>query len=649
MLTPDGKACAGAKLFTMKLKNANPRSEEDVGVKQIGTTGADGQFRVTAEVSPALGRNYVVAYGEGFGVDFLELRDKPPADNVTLKLVKDQPITGRIVDTEGKPVVGNKVGVGAIYVPRGEKLDDYLTGWKKNWSDIVSTPDKRLYLPLDAITGAATTDKDGRFKLTGAGVERIVHLSIRGNGIARSTPYVITRANFDPKPYNDAALNREPPQFRIKGQTPILYAPDFTFVAEAAKVIEGVVKDAATGKPLADVSVHTSFGFGDGVSAKTGKDGKYRLEGLPPDKAYQVYANPPENSTYLRRGVSVEDVPGNKPIRIDIALVKGVVVTGRVIDKQTGKGVAAGIRFAPLPKNPYIDKPGYDGYKRDRTMQGVDADGYFRVVTIPGPSLLMIQVHGGEKANGVELSPYMQAVPDPDHKELFQYDKDEEYWIFTAAGGGLEFLGIENVVKVVDLKENGGEVKIELTVERGRTAKIALQDADGKPLAGVVASGVTAHWPITYKLSEPTATVFALDPKKPRRLVFLHPEKKLGGTAIVRGDEKEPVVVKLAPLGTVTGRFVDTDGVPLAGATVSVHSSDRTAEELYRQVALTVPEVKTDKDGRFTLPDVVPGVKFGVNTRKGNTYYVGEPRIGLKEVAPGKTLDLGERKLKPQR
>jgi hypothetical protein len=149
-------------------------------------------------------------------------------------------------------------------------------------------------------------------------------------------------------------------------------------------------------------------------------------------------------------------------------------------------------------------------------------------------------------------------------------------------------------------------------------------------------------------LSEPTATVFALDPEKPRRLVFLHPEKKLGGTAVVRGDEKEPVVVKLAPLGTVTGRFVDTDGVALAGATLRLNCPDRIVSELYRQIELTAPVVKTDKDGRFTLSDVVPNVKFYVQTNKGNTYYVGEPRIGLKEVEPGKTLDLGERKLKPQ-
>jgi hypothetical protein len=380
----------------------------------------------------------------------------------------------------------------------------------------------------------------------------------------------------------------------------------------------------------------------------TDKDGKYRLEGLPLEKTYRVFAIPKEGSAYLRRIGTAEGTPGATPIRLDFELATGVMVVGQVVDKQTGKGVQSGIRFAPLPGNKYLEKPGFDGYKSDRTMQTTDAEGRFKVVTIPGESLLMVQTHARDKVDGLEVCPYLSAVPDPDHKELFKHEKDDDTWLFTSANGGLEFLNIENVVKVVDLKENGGEVKIELKVDRGKTAAIALQDADGKPLSGVVVSGLTAHWPITFKLNEATATVLALNPDKPRRLVFLHPEKKLGGTAVIRGDEKEPVVVKLTPLGAVTARFVDSDGASLAGADISVQCPDTIGSELYRYLNRTAPPVKTDKDGRFTLPGVVPGMKFYLQTNKGDTYYVGEPKVGLREVESGKTLDLGERKMKPQ-
>ena len=42
------------------------------------------------------------------------------------------------------------------------------------------------------------------------------------------------------------------------------------------------------------------------------------------------------------------DTDGYAPVKLDVSLVKGAVVTGRVVDRQTGKGIEAGIRFAPL-------------------------------------------------------------------------------------------------------------------------------------------------------------------------------------------------------------------------------------------------------------------------------------------------------------
>src|SRR5262249_17308915 len=125
------------------------------------------------------------------------------------------------------------------------------------------------------------------------------------------------------------------------------------------------------------------------------------------------------------------------------------------------------------------------------------------------------------------------------------------------------------------------------------------------------------------------------------------PEKKLGGTVTLRGDEKEPVVVKLAPLGAVTSRFLEIDGSPLVGAEVSCSSNDRVTSELYRHLERTTTPAKTDQDGRFTLTGVVPGAPFNLQTRKGTAYYAGEPRIGQRQVEPGQTLDLGDRKLKP--
>src|SRR5205085_804882 len=102
----------------------------------------------------------------------------------------------------------------------------------------------------------------------------------------------------------------------------------------------------------------------------------------------------------------------------DVELVKGVVVSGRVIDRQTGKGVQSGIRFAPLAENKNFGKPGFDSYKADRTMQSTDNEGRFRVTTIPGKSLLLVQTHGRDEVDGEQMCPYLTARPDPDYKDL---------------------------------------------------------------------------------------------------------------------------------------------------------------------------------------------------------------------------------------
>ncbi len=652
VLDPDGKPVAGAKLFVPVFRSAMPVSPDEVDLRTAATTGADGRFNAAvAQIAPNIPRAYVIAYAPGFGVNWVEFADTgavKAAGELTLRLTRDVPITGRVINTEGRPVPGVSVSVSTVYVPADDKLDDYLAAWKRDIRDALSTPKQRLYVSLSRITGPTTTDRDGRFTLRGAGAERIVHVLLDGGGVARAVPYVITRPGFDPKPYNDLLLRKEYDNLRVLNRFLGLHAPDFTFIAEPGRQLTGIVTDTVTGKPVAGCRVFAFTGYGDGPLAITDARGRYRLDSVPKLRdGYRVSIMPPPGSDYLSpQAPSSPDTEGYSPVRLDAKMMKGSVVTGRVVDKQTGKGVTASIRFVPLPDNKFFGtRPEYNRYSFDRTMENTDAEGRFRLVTIPGPALMMVQVNGNEKLSGQYLNPYRRATPDPARKELFHWDGDN--WRVVAAGNSLEFLNSENTVKVIDVKETG-ETAVELFANRGATAKLMVQDADGRPLAGAWVAGLTDHWPVTYRLAEPSATVYALDPERARTLFLYHPERHLGGSVTVPGDAKEPVVVKLSPLARMSGRLLDVDGQPLKGVTASVSPLGQVASELYRIAAPGGPPVAADKDGHFTLVDVLPGVSFRLQYRKGEAYYRDKEREKTFTLKPGETRDVGDRTLEAQ-
>ncbi len=651
VLGPDGKAVGGVKLFVPAVKSAPLLTPDDITVRQVGTTDADGRFRAAVEpLHKSAPRAYLIAYLPGFGVDWLQFGgpgDPELVGEQTLRLPKDLPISGRVVNTEGRPVPGVSVAIETVNVPADEKLDEYLAGWFRNLRDNLATPRKRLYFPLDRITGPTTTDRDGRFTVRGAGAERIVYLRMDGGGIARSVPYVVTRAGFDPGPYNEELRKREHDALRELNRFLGLYGPDLTFIAEGGKEITGLVSDLDTGEPIAGCRMFTLTGFGDGVLCRTDSHGHYRLSGIPKrGSQVRISVTPPDGSRYLARTEDAADTEGLAPVRLNVRMAKGAMVTGRVIDRQTGKGVRTGIRFAPLPANKLFGtRPEYSAYATDRTMRDTDADGSFRLLTIPGPALAMAQVHEGETYNGKHVSPYRNATPDPEHKDLFR--RYGESWTVTTAGNSLEFLSNEHAVKVVDVGASG-ETRVDLYVDRGVTAKLTVQDAAGRPLAGAWVAGLTDHWPITYRLTEPTATVYALDPAKHRTLVLYHPDRGLGGTVTVRGDEKEPVVAKLQPLARVTGRLLDADGQPLGGLLVWLAHPRQIDSELYRFAAPAGARTVTDKAGRFTLDAVVPGVRTDLQIVKGREFYNSRPRLPQFRLKPGENFDLGDRRLAPQ-
>src|SRR5262249_17330446 len=148
-------------------------------------------------------------------------------------------------------------------------------------------------------------------------------------------------------------------------------------------------------------------------------------------------------------------------------------------------------------------------------------------------------------------------------------------------------------------------------LDRGRTAKIKLQDPDGRPLSGAV-FGSTPPSQLAELIDGTETTCHMLDPKMPRLYAFYHPARKLGARALVGGDESSPLIVRLMPTGTVTGRVVDRQGRPMADVYVSVRFQAQAIRQLDRYLKSELSQTSIGPDGLFRLDKLIPGEVFSV-------------------------------------
>jgi RNA polymerase sigma factor (sigma-70 family) len=497
VLGPDGKPVPAAQLFTYQPRAGTPPANPALELAQRGVTDAGGRFRFDAPKVPVFPPGDqasllpVVAAADGFGTAWAKVARAE--DEVTLRLVPEQPIVGRVLDAEGRPAAGATVRVREFTRERTGRLDRFLTGWQTSWMDaLYADIDGGLDNPPASAVRMTGPDREGKFRVTGIGVESVVLLDVHGPGLARAVLYVLTRPGFDPGPVNRATLERIPPSQRFPGQPPLLYGPSFDFVAQPAKPVEGTVREAGNGRPVAGARVSSSAGYNTTVETRTDAAGGFRLDGLPKRKDYHLYVQPPEGSPLLALSFDFADTEGLQPLRADVGLARGTVLFGRVIDRTTGQTVFADIHFVPLPDNPFVTKPAFAAYRREQLGTSTNPEGRFRFAAIPGPGVLVVRAHGQEMLDGKTVTPFLEAtVDETDRQRIKPIDRGDGHLVFKGADGG-EHVYSANVVRWLDLAEAVEPAPLDLFVDRGRTATIRVQTPDGRPLAGAVVSGMTA-------------------------------------------------------------------------------------------------------------------------------------------------------------
>ena len=349
VLGPDGQSVPGAKLY---LTVAHGYYREPFPAPEHATTGPDGRFVLTVpRAKSGEDKAVVAATAAHLGVGWAEVPADGRSDNLTLQLVRDQAITGQIIDLEGRPVPGATLRVLEISAGPGEDLGSWLeTDQGKKGENPRHERQDFVWdsINLSRLGLRVMTDADGRFRLTGIGANRLLRAQLDAPLIASQYLHVLTRVE-------------NPINVKYKGQPGFTtyYGADFRYVAAPTRPVVGVVRDRDTRKPLAGVTVESNKLANDPVPGRnivqttTDAEGRYRLIGLPKGEGNKIRLVPRDDQPYLSVHALVPDSPDLDPVTVDFELKRGIWIEGKLTDKVTGKPVPDGyVEYFALAGNP---------------------------------------------------------------------------------------------------------------------------------------------------------------------------------------------------------------------------------------------------------------------------------------------------------
>jgi RNA polymerase sigma factor (sigma-70 family) len=628
VLDHDGKPVKGAKIHVLYY------TPKTLPVPERGITDADGKFRFAMKATD-FERSYVqepwsgahvVARADGFALGWAIAKGRD--GELTIRLPKDDtPLTGRLLSLEGKPLAGVTVRLQELLAPLPGKTDlaglttdlkkrnvgyavlrDYATGFEGTW----------IGRDVGTLFPSVTTGDDGRFTIRGVGAERLATLRFERAGIESRTLRVLTR---------EAESVTVPEWDRSEGPTMTFVGNGFDYTLAPGRTVTGVVRDKATGKPIAGAVVVSERTAGNPVSGRAefravaDRDGKYLLHGLPLGNGNVLVARPPGDEPYLMQSRDVPVPAGFNPAPLDFELTRGIVLTVKPLDAETSKPVAGFAEYFTFPDNPAYRA--IKGFTMPRRDEGAAQDGWFRLVVPPGPGLVAFRARDDRYPVGIG------------HEQF----KDRRDRIFIKTVPHLLHVTNYHVVHPVEPKPDSQVLEVTLRLAAGKSVSGRVLDPDGKPLAGTAVRGLNPSPTVfgTWERALPTERFDAIsvDANKPRAILFLHPDRKLAGMVRVRGDEKRPIEVKLQPWATLTGRLLNADGKPLADVRLTFMQN---VDEADPSGVGDLPdrEIRTDAQGRFQLVGLVPGLRYNLSAV--------DARRVLARVGDNMTFKAGEAK-----
>jgi beta-lactamase regulating signal transducer with metallopeptidase domain len=590
-----------------------------------------GRFRsdVLRTSSSTHDRLAIAALGSGHGIGWVEIDPDAEAPNARITIEPELVIEGRLFDVQARPARDVRVSIPSV-------LRTASDGISLQWQ------------PTSALAGwpgSVTTDAEGRLTLRGLSRDLVAELAIDDPRFANQHVSIDTGSGTDAR----QAISRVP---RVKVDTSS-GTGKLTLALQPAQVVTGRVTLADNGKPVAHAPIEVqSSSDGSNASAmsefEADAQGRFRIN-PPRGDHFLLRTQSPSGAPYLIASKRIDWPRGAVEQSIDLAVERGIVISGRVTEQRSGLPIAGAIvRFNPYPDRsaptwPETGVPAVTG-----------SDGHFTITARPGPGYVV--------------------VTGPTDDYVFREFRGDGVVVYARPGTVLQ---VAHGYTFLDVKPSTTGHEVSLTIERGATVEGRVTNSDGRPARDVVmvsrltiASHFGGGWsippgipPRARHVRDGRFVLSGIGPDAEVPVYFLDPEHDTGAMLNVsaKSPGAETKIVTLERCGSARARLVGPDGKPVAGQRAGLlivpaglstdarawgggwASPDVINPAEFRERPVSRPALpRSDAQGWIEYAGLIPGASYRLSDTSTTPLLSRSEFRREFTVKPGETLVLGD-------